>query len=133
ARRGGHQSRQSHAATAARLHRRLRVARHAADADPRYRISDLAGHGNALVDRAGPEGVATGHRRRIGTHLMKTIAFALLVLSHVDAYRNAFDSFAVDVELTSTAPDGHSENSKFRVYGKGSDRSIAEFTAPPTE
>jgi len=64
---------------------------------------------------------------------MKTIAFALLVLSHVDAYRNAFDSFAVDVELTSTTPDGHSENSKFRVYGKGSDRSIVEFTAPQTE
>jgi hypothetical protein len=64
---------------------------------------------------------------------MKTILFALLVLSRVDGYRNAFDSFAVDVELTSTTPDGHSENSKFRVYGKGSDRSIVEFTAPQTE
>jgi outer membrane lipoprotein-sorting protein len=64
---------------------------------------------------------------------MKTIAFALLVLSHVDAYRNAFESFAVDVELTSTTPDGHSENSKFRVYGKGSDKSVVEFTAPQTE
>ena len=64
---------------------------------------------------------------------MKTILFALLVLSRVDGYRNALDSFAVDVELTSTTPDGHSENSKFRVYGKGSDRSIVEFTAPQTE
>jgi outer membrane lipoprotein-sorting protein len=64
---------------------------------------------------------------------MKTIAFALLVLSHVDAYRNALDSFVVDVVLTSTTPDGHSESSKFRVYGKGSDRSVVEFTAPQTE
>ena len=64
---------------------------------------------------------------------MKTIAFALLVLSHVDAYRNSFDSFAVDVELVSTTPDGHSDSSKFRVYGKGSDRSVVEFTAPATE
>jgi hypothetical protein len=63
---------------------------------------------------------------------MKTIAFALLVLSHVDAYRNAFDSFAVDVELVSTTPGGHSESSKFRVYGKGSDKSVVEFTAPQT-
>ena len=91
---------------------------------------------------------------------MKTILFALLVLSRVDGYRNALDSFAVDVELTSTvtgvdqgtnvkvsaadsnmpdveltstAPDGRHETSKFRVYGKGSDRSIVEFTAPQTE
>ncbi len=64
---------------------------------------------------------------------MKTIAFALLVLSHVDAYRNAFDNFAVDVELVSTTPDGHSDSSKFRVYAKGSDKSVVEFTAPQTE
>ena len=42
-------------------------------------------------------------------------------------------SFAVDVELTSSTPDGHHETSKFRVYGKGIDRSDVEFTAPQTE
>ena len=58
---------------------------------------------------------------------------SLLLLSKVDAYRNAFDSFVVDVDLTSTTADGHSETSKFHVYGKGSDRSVVEFTAPQSE
>ena len=64
---------------------------------------------------------------------MKTLAFALLILTRVDAYRNSFDNFAVDVDLTSITADGHSEASKFRVYGKGSDKSVVEFTAPQTE
>jgi len=64
---------------------------------------------------------------------MKTLAFALLILTRVDAVRNSFDSFAVDVDLTSITADGHSESSKFRVYGKGSDKSVVEFTAPQTE
>jgi outer membrane lipoprotein-sorting protein len=64
---------------------------------------------------------------------MNAIALALLVLTHVDAYRGTSDNFAVDIELTSITPDGHSESSRFRVYGKGSDRSVVEFTAPQTE
>src|SRR5437867_803163 len=65
--------------------------------------------------------------------MIRNVLFAILILSKVDGYRNAFDSFAVDVELTTTSPDGHSDSSKFRVYGKGSDRSVVEFTAPQTE
>jgi outer membrane lipoprotein-sorting protein len=55
------------------------------------------------------------------------------VLARTDQTRNAMASFAVDVELTSTTPDGRHETSKFRVYGKGTDRSVVEFTAPQTE
>ncbi len=58
---------------------------------------------------------------------------AASVLARADQYRNPLASFAVDVELTSTTPDGRNETSKFRVYGKGSDRSVVEFTAPQTE
>jgi len=58
---------------------------------------------------------------------------AATVLARTDQYRNAIASFAVDVELTNTTPDGRHETSKFRVYGKGSDRSVVEFTAPQTE
>ena len=58
---------------------------------------------------------------------------AAKVLARSDQTRNPMESFAVDVELTSTAPDGSHETSKFRVYGKGSDRSVVEFTAPQTE
>lgn len=66
--------------------------------------------------------------------MIRNVLFAaLLLLPKVDAYRNALESFVVDVELTSITPDGHSESSSFRVYGKGSDRSIVEFTAPATE
>jgi len=64
---------------------------------------------------------------------MKTLAFALLVLSHVDAARNAFENFVVDVDLTSITADGRRESSKFRVYAKGSDKSVVEFVAPQTE
>ena len=66
--------------------------------------------------------------------MIRNVLFAsLLLLSKVDAYRNALDSFVVDVDLTSTTSDGHSETSQFRVYGKGSDRSVVEFTAPQSE
>ncbi|HEX2121103.1 MAG TPA: outer membrane lipoprotein-sorting protein, partial [Thermoanaerobaculia bacterium] len=57
---------------------------------------------------------------------------AATILEKSDVYRNALDSFSIDVELTSI--EGKStETSKFRVYGKGSDRSVVEFVAPATE
>ena len=65
--------------------------------------------------------------------MIRNVLFASLILSRVNAYRNALDSFSVDVDLTSITANGHTESSKFRVYGKGSDRSIVEFTAPQTE
>lgn len=77
--------------------------------------------------------------------MIRNVLFALLipltlhaedaanVLARSDQNRNPISSFAVDVELTSTTPDGRRETSKFRVYGKGSDRSVVEFTAPQTE
>ena len=65
--------------------------------------------------------------------MIRTVLFAALILSRVDAYRNALESFSVDVDLTSITANGHTESSKFRVYGKGSDRSIVEFTAPQSE
>ncbi len=55
------------------------------------------------------------------------------ILARVDQYRNPIDSFVVDVDLTAWTPEGKSESSKYRVYGKGSDRSVVEFVAPPTE
>jgi len=58
---------------------------------------------------------------------------ATAVLARADQYRAPLPSFAIDVELTSTTRDGKSESSKFRVYGRGSDRSIVEFTAPQSE
>jgi len=58
---------------------------------------------------------------------------AAAVLARADVFRNPIESFAVDVELTSFAPGGKTEISRFRVYGKGSDRSIVEFTYPQTE
>ena len=54
------------------------------------------------------------------------------ILARVDAARNPLDSFSVDVELTSFSGSS-SESSKYRVYGKGSDRSVVEFMAPATE
>ena len=54
------------------------------------------------------------------------------ILAKVDAARNPIDSFAVDVSLTAIGPKS-TESSKFRVYGKGSDRSVVEFVAPATE
>ncbi|HUP59610.1 MAG TPA: outer membrane lipoprotein-sorting protein [Thermoanaerobaculia bacterium] len=75
---------------------------------------------------------------------MKKLALILLLAAHVqaddattlltrsDTYRNPLASFAIDVELTSH--DGaKAETSKFRVYGKGSDRSVVEFLAPAAE
>ncbi len=58
---------------------------------------------------------------------------AVAILARVDQYRNPIDSFAVDVDLTAYMPDNRSESSKFRVYGKGTDKSIVEFVAPAAE
>lgn len=58
---------------------------------------------------------------------------AASVLARADVFRNPIDSFSVDVELTSLTSDGRSDTSRFRVYGKGADRSIVEFTFPQTE
>ena len=57
---------------------------------------------------------------------------ATAILARSDAYRNSLDSFSIDVELTSLEGK-RAETSKFRVYGKGSDRSVVEFVAPATE
>ena len=57
---------------------------------------------------------------------------ASAILARSDAYRNALGSFSIDVELTSHE-GSRSESSKFRVYGKGSDRSVVEFVAPAAE
>jgi outer membrane lipoprotein-sorting protein len=58
---------------------------------------------------------------------------AASVLARADVFRNPVPSFSVDVELTSLTPDGKSNTSRFRVYGKGADRSIVEFTFPQSE
>src|ERR1700739_4884012 len=55
------------------------------------------------------------------------------VLARADVFRNPIESFSVDIEMTSFAPGGRSDTSRFLVYGKGSDRSIVEFTFPQTE
>lgn len=57
---------------------------------------------------------------------------AASILTRSDAFRNALDSFSIDIDLTSYEGT-KSESSKFRVYGKGSDRSVVEFIAPATE
>src|SRR3954447_16491890 len=54
------------------------------------------------------------------------------ILAKVDAARNPLNSFSVDVALTAIS-GASTESSKFRVYGKGSDRSVVEFVAPATE
>lgn len=54
------------------------------------------------------------------------------ILARSDAFRNPLESFSIDVELTSYE-GSKAETSKFRVYGKGSDRSVVEFTAPASE
>ncbi|HEX8251982.1 MAG TPA: outer membrane lipoprotein-sorting protein [Thermoanaerobaculia bacterium] len=54
------------------------------------------------------------------------------ILRRSDAYRGAMDNFSIDVELTSHER-GTTESSKFRVYGKGTDRSVVEFLAPASE
>lgn len=54
------------------------------------------------------------------------------ILRRSDVYRGAMDNFSIDVDLTSF--EGRSSSSsKFRVYGKGADRSVVEFLAPATE
>jgi outer membrane lipoprotein-sorting protein len=58
---------------------------------------------------------------------------AAAILAKVDAYRTPLDSFSIDVELTAFTPHDKGESSKFRVYGKGSDRSVVEFIAPSSE
>ncbi|HEY5611634.1 MAG TPA: outer membrane lipoprotein-sorting protein [Thermoanaerobaculia bacterium] len=57
---------------------------------------------------------------------------ASTLLAKSDSYRNPLESFSIDVELT-TVEGAKSESSKFRVYGKGSDRSVVEFVAPASE
>jgi outer membrane lipoprotein-sorting protein len=57
---------------------------------------------------------------------------ATSILARSDVYRNPLDSFSIDVELTSFDHSG-SATSKFRVYGKGSERSVVEFLAPAAE
>lgn len=56
-----------------------------------------------------------------------------VILARVDQFRNPLQSFAIDVDLTSYTKDGKSESSKFRVYGKGSDKSVVEFVAPASD
>jgi len=58
---------------------------------------------------------------------------AASVLARSDIFRNPIESFSVDVELTSITASGKTDVSRFRVYGKSSDRSIVEFTYPQTE
>jgi outer membrane lipoprotein-sorting protein len=58
---------------------------------------------------------------------------AAAILAKVDQYRAPLDSFSIDVELTAETPHDKPETSKFRVYGKGTDRSVVEFVAPATE
>jgi outer membrane lipoprotein-sorting protein len=54
------------------------------------------------------------------------------ILARADRSRNPLESFSVDVELTSYVKE-KSETSRFRVFGKGSDRSVVEFTYPSSE
>lgn len=58
---------------------------------------------------------------------------AAAILARSDQFRAPLESFAVDVELTAYTPHDKAESSKFRVYGKGSDRSVVEFIAPSPE
>jgi outer membrane lipoprotein-sorting protein len=57
---------------------------------------------------------------------------ATAILQRSDVFRGAMENFSIDVELTSFAGTT-SESSKFRVYGKGSDRSVVEFLAPASD
>ena len=57
---------------------------------------------------------------------------ATSILGRSDEFRNAMESFSIDVELVSFQGT-RSESSKFRVYGKGSERSVVEFIAPAAE
>ena len=78
---------------------------------------------------------------------MKRIAMALIlvcsasahaadpaaIVARADAYRNALDNFAIDVELTSYRGTDPPATSRVRVYGKGPDRSVVEFLAPASD
>lgn len=55
------------------------------------------------------------------------------ILRRSDNYRGSSDNFSIDVELTSFERGSKQEASKFRVYGKGTDRSVVEFLAPASE
>ena len=57
---------------------------------------------------------------------------AATVLAKSDAYRNPLDAFSIDVELTNYEKD-KTTSSKFRVHGKGTDRSVVEFVAPAAD
>jgi outer membrane lipoprotein-sorting protein len=57
---------------------------------------------------------------------------ATSILARSDVYRNPLGSFSIDVELTSFEK-AQSTTSRFRVYGKGSERSVVEFLAPAAE
>jgi outer membrane lipoprotein-sorting protein len=57
---------------------------------------------------------------------------ATSILARSDAYRNPLTSFSIDVELTSFEKV-KSTTSRFRVYGKGSERSVVEFLAPAAD
>lgn len=59
-------------------------------------------------------------------------ADANAILARVDQLRNPHQSFTIDVDLTSYA-GSKTESSKYRVYAKGSDRSIVEFVAPASD
>ena len=79
-------------------------------------------------------------RRRILFFLILIVAHHLhaaedpaAILARVDTFRNPLSAFSIDVDLTSITPDGRHESSKFRVYGRGSDKSVVEFVAPATE
>ena len=54
------------------------------------------------------------------------------ILARADQLRNPLESFSVDVELTAFT-GAKSEMQKFRVYARGSDRSVVEFTWPQPE
>lgn len=54
------------------------------------------------------------------------------ILGRVDRYRSPLASFSIDIELTSFA-GSKSETTRMRVFGKGDDRSVVEFTYPQSE
>jgi outer membrane lipoprotein-sorting protein len=54
------------------------------------------------------------------------------ILAKVDELRNPLQSFTIDVELTSFVKD-QGTVSRFKVYGKGTDRSLVEFQFPKSE
>lgn len=54
-------------------------------------------------------------------------------VARADAFRGAFDSYVIDVDLTSYRGGTVASTSKLRVYGRGADRSVVEFLAPAAE